>query len=115
LSLVGSGLFELNLSVSVCFEYEDVLFRPGNGISLGDHQKNAILDYLCGQSKHHQIHFLWRPHLKDPGDDFFFELALKAQAQALVTFNKQDFQGLNRYGIEVLSPSEFLFKIQTLT
>ena len=35
------------------------------------------------------------------------ELAIASQSQYIVTFNKKDFTGTERYGIKVVKPGEF--------
>jgi len=70
-----------------------------------------VLDYHCAVARHHEIFFLWRPYLKDPRDDLVLELAVKAGCQFILTFNGRDFAGCERFGIEVLTPGEFLRRI----
>jgi len=38
-----------------------------------------------------KTHFLWRPQLRDPGDEMVLEAAANGRADALVTFNLRDF------------------------
>jgi putative PIN family toxin of toxin-antitoxin system len=109
LSLVGSGLFEVHLSVPLVFEYEDVLARERIGISADD--ADAVLDFICGFSKHQSIYFLWRPYLKDPKDDLVLEVAVASQCTHIVTFNTKDFLGIGRFGIQALWPADFLLQI----
>ena len=71
-----------------------------------------MVDYLCQAAQHHEIHFLWRPTLGDPGDEFILELAVAARCAAIVTHNIRDFQKAKPFGIEVLSPGEFLLRIE---
>jgi putative PIN family toxin of toxin-antitoxin system len=106
LSLVGTGLFDVHLSVPLLFEYEDVLKRTGTGLTLAD--VDAVLDYLCGISLRQEIHFLWRPCLRDPKDDMVLELAVTSQCTHIITFNTADFSGSDRFGLQVLRPADFL-------
>jgi predicted nucleic acid-binding protein len=39
------------------------------------------------------------------------ELAVAAQANIIVTYNKNDFQGVEEFGMDVLTPKEFLERI----
>lgn len=71
----------------------------------------AIIDYLCSVGTHHEIFYLWRPFLPDPEDDMLLELAVAARCEAIVTFNKRDFDGSDRFGIRVLAPAELLHEI----
>jgi putative PIN family toxin of toxin-antitoxin system len=111
LSLVGTGRFDIALSVPLVLEYEGVANRllPELGMSVGD--VGDILDYLCSVAIHRPVFFLWRPTLPDPKDDMVLELAVDAGAPVIVTFNKRDFVGTERFGIGVLTPREYLQQI----
>ncbi len=67
-----------------------------------------ILDYLCAVANKRQIFFLWRPFLPDPEDDMVLELAVSAGCQYMVTFNRQHFVGSEPFGIQIVTPQEFL-------
>jgi putative PIN family toxin of toxin-antitoxin system len=103
---VGTGAFSTALSVPLMFEYEDVLSRPQ--FNFEPVQVNAVLDYLAASSSHHQIPFLWRPHLPDPKDDMVLELAFNANCEFIVTFNQKDFRRSPELGIKTIQPREFL-------
>jgi len=51
---------------------------------------------------------LWRPYLRDPKDEFVLELAVAANCEYIISFNKKDFRGTEKFGIEVVTPAEFL-------
>lgn len=108
LSLVGKGRFNINLSVPLLLEYEDVLLRPDLGLTLGPDGINDVLDYHCAVARQHPIFFLWRPFLRDPKDDMVLELAVKAECHYVVTFNTRDFAGIEQFGLEALSPADLL-------
>jgi predicted nucleic acid-binding protein len=60
-----------------------------------------------------ETHFLWRPQLRDAGDEMVLETAVNGSADALVTFNLRDYgQTPARFGIEVLLPREALRRIR---
>jgi putative PIN family toxin of toxin-antitoxin system len=112
LSLIGqSEQFEINLSVPLVLEYEDVANRQLNITGLSAEDVSDIIDYLCSIGNLCPIYFLWRPFLKDPKDDMVLELAVEAQCQYIVTFNQRDFAGVEQFGLRVLTPQEFLRKI----
>lgn len=54
------------------------------------------------------MRFSWRPLLKDADDDFVLELAIESNSRYIVTFNKADFGNMEVYGIEAVTPAEFL-------
>ncbi len=116
LSLIGSlsQKFEINLSVPLVVEYEDVVLRPGMLPALTPPEIEDALDYVCEIGNHHEIFFLWRPFLKDPKDDMVLELAIEAQCDFIVTFNQKDFVGVEQFGLEALTPYQLLQKIGEL-
>lgn len=101
--------FELCLSVSLYMEWQQVLTRDEN-LSPGRTVEDTLnyLRYLAGQAHLQQIHFLWRPFLRDANDDMVLELAFAAGCRYLVTHNVKDFHGAERLGVTVISPREFL-------
>lgn len=108
LSLVGAGQFEVHLSVPLVLEYEDVLMRYRLEFGLTQDDVTDLIDALCALSTPHEIYYLWRPYLRDPGDEFVLDLAVAARCDYLVTFNQRDFAGAERFGIRVIPPGEFL-------
>ena len=113
LSLVGSGGFEHSLSVGLLFEYEAALKRPGAGIRLPRRRVDEVLDYLAATAHRHQIYYLWRPVLKDPGDDLVLEIAVAGGCEVIVTYNVRDFAGSDQFGLRVLTPAQFLDELET--
>lgn len=112
LRLVGRDRFDINISVPIILEYEDVLLRQVEELGLSESDIHAVIDYYCQVGRPHQIYYLWRPSLKDPNDEMLLELAVKAQCDYIVTFNIRDFQGIKeQFGIVVLTPNAFLREI----
>ena len=111
---VGTGLFDLHLSVPVVLEYEEVLLRQLPPLTINEEDVHALLDYLCQVASYHEIFFLWRPILRDPDDDMFLELAVGAGCTHLVTHNLRDFAGLERFGIVACTPHTFLRELGVL-
>ena len=111
LSWIGQGAFELAVSVPLVIEYEDVLSRQASSLHLNAEDVGDLLDYICSVARQQSIFFLWRPLLTDPKDDMVAEVAVAAQCDAVVTFNTKDFGSINRFGIAVLTPGQFLSKL----
>ena len=109
LSLLSDASFKLALTVPLLFEYEDVLAREILGIDASS--ANDVLDYLCLVASKHDVHFMWRPCLRDAKDDMVLEAAVSAQASVIVTFNTKDFKGSERFGVQALWPGDFLKQI----
>lgn len=114
LSLVGTGKFDINLSVPLVLEYEQVARRSRWQNKPSWSEVSDILDYLCEVGCKHRIHFLWRPRERDPKDDMVLEVAVAGQCDYIVTYNKKDFAGAESFGLELLTPKEFLAKIGEL-
>ena len=111
LLLADSGLFSMNLSVPLVVEYEDAARRVLSQTALTEEDLNNILDYLCQVGNRQPIYYLWRPFLRDLKDDMVLELAVAAGCKFIVTFNQKDFVGVEVFGIEVVTPKEFLRQI----
>ncbi|MBO0700146.1 MAG: PIN domain-containing protein, partial [Zavarzinella sp.] len=111
LELVGTGRFEIELSVPLALEYESVGRRMLPDTPLTEADFEAILDYVCQSARHRHVYYTWRPFLTDPGDDMVLELAVAAGGATIVTFNRDDFQGAERFGVRVCTPQAFLNEI----
>jgi len=109
--LVGGTDFEIALSVPLVLEYEDVAKRMPEPSGLSDDDVDDIIDYLCGVARLQEIHFLWRPVLRDSRDDHVLELATEAGCAVVVTHNVRDFAGSERFGVSAITPSAFLRSI----
>jgi len=57
---------------------------------------------------------IWRPYLRDPKDEMVLETAVAGGCDAIVTYNRRDFVGAEKFGIQVLSPKAFLQQIGEL-
>jgi putative PIN family toxin of toxin-antitoxin system len=107
LSLVGTELFEIAISVPLVLEYEDVLLRESRSAVRRELIRDVI-DYLCHIGRKQPIYFLWRPCLTDPKDDMVLELAVAAECELIVTHNLRDFGPCRQFGIRAVSPAVFL-------
>ncbi len=105
LSMLESDLFQLHISTPLVAEYEAVLKR--GMLTLSEQQIDDVVDFMCARATPHKIYYLWRPVLKDPGDDFLLELAVKANAR-IITWNVTDFKRAQPLGVLVQTPHEFL-------
>jgi putative PIN family toxin of toxin-antitoxin system len=113
-SLVGTGRFEICVSVPLLLEYESVFFRDVEPDSTGWQARMDILDYLCTLAERQEIFFLWRPHLRDPKDEMVLEAAVAGGCSAIVSFNRRDFAGAERFNLAISTPQEFLKSIGVL-
>jgi putative PIN family toxin of toxin-antitoxin system len=99
------------ISITLLFEYEDVLKRNKESLHLSDNDIEIILDNICALSKLQKIHFLWRPYLKDPGDDHILEVAISSQTKTIVTYNIRDFAGVEKFGVRAITAKQLLGEI----
>jgi len=103
------------VSNTLVTEFEDVLTREKNLKQFKNLEKEdvlAFIDDICLISYHQSIHFLWRPFLTDSNDDMVLEVAVNANAGAIITFNPKDFKGVKKnFGIDIFTPKEYLTKI----
>lgn len=111
-SLIGTGAFDVVVSVPLALEYEEVLLRQRSATNLSGDDVSAIVDYICLVGKRQPIFFLWRPKLTDPRDDMVAEVAIASGSDAIVTHNTSDFAEMVRWGVAVLTPAEFLSTLE---
>src|SRR6266508_4658082 len=112
-SAVGTGAFDIALSVPLVLEYEEALLAQ-HLARIRESDVAAALDYFCTVGHRQEIFFLWRPALRDPNDDMVLELAVAAECAAVVTYNVRDFRGADRFGVELWTPIELLKRTGTL-
>jgi len=110
LELLPQHEFKIGISVPLILEYESVLHRFRDSISLSERDIKDFIDYLCKVGEHVKIYYLWRPILKDPFDDHILEVAVSSGSEKIITFNKKDFQGVDQFGITILTPKEYLIE-----
>jgi predicted nucleic acid-binding protein len=108
-SSIPAQEFQPCLSVGLYAEWQDVMTRPEN-LPPGQTPEDALafLRYLANQSHLQDIHFLWRPFLRDADDDMVLELALAAGCPHIITHNVDDYHGSERLGVSALRPRDFL-------
>ncbi len=112
MTYIGTEKFTSCISVPLVLEYEEVLRRLLSGV--GKSKIEQYVDYICYASERVQIHFLWRPYLKDPDDDMLLELAVAAHANYIVTYNISDFVGIDKFNIEAITPQQLLRIIEVI-
>lgn len=66
------------------------------------------VDSTCAAGDLRQVHFLWRPKLRDPSAEFVLEVAVESECGVIVTHNVRDFAAADRFGVRVATAGEFL-------
>ena len=77
-------------------------------LSVSKTDVDVFLDGLCAIAENHNIFYLWRLLAKDPNDAFILELAVRAGADFIITYNKKDFLAAESFGVKLATPKEFL-------
>ena len=114
LTLLKDPRWQINLSIPLVLEYEEILKRPGTTEGFSDTAIDTFLDGLCAIANHHDIFYLWRPLAHDPDDDFLLELAIRAQADFIVTYNASDLLPVAQFGVALVTAKEFLQRMGEL-
>ena len=115
LSCLDLGMATLLLSVPLALEYEATCHAAEHRLAAGlsKAEVEVFVNSLIAMAEPVEIHFLWRPQLRDPGDEMVLEVAVNGQADALVTFNHRDFQKApESFGVETLLPREALKRLK---
>ena len=93
---------------AICSEAEH---RLASGLS--DREVDVFVNAVIALVEPVETHFLWRPQLRDPGDEMVLEAAINGHADALVTFNVRDFGAVpSQFGVELLLPREAIRRIR---
>ena len=104
---IGIG-WEPLISVPLIIEYEAVGKREAQHLGIPESTVDAIVRAFCFTGREVDIYFSLRPFLPDPGDEFLLDLAVAGRADAIVTHNTKHFARVDRFGIRVMTPGEFL-------
>jgi len=99
----------------LALEYEAVCGEAEHRLAAGlsESEVEVFVTAVIAMAEPVDRHFLWRPQLRDPGDEMVLETAVNGYADALVTFNVRDFGvAPSAFGIEVLRPRDVLGRIK---
>lgn len=100
---------QIALTVALYTEWQAVLTRPEHvppGVTA--EQAGAYVRYLASIAHLQDVHFLWRPFLRDPDDDMVLECAVASASQAIVTHNVKEFQRAASLNVQVMTPAAWL-------
>lgn len=100
------------LGPALLAEYEDVLSRDElfAGSALSAKERNEVLDGFLNRCRWIEVFYAWRPNLPDEADNHLIELAVAAQAEAIVTRNLRDVaRGELKFpSLRILTPEQCL-------
>ena len=101
--VVGHALF---------LEYEDVLGRSRlfDRCPLNAGERQQFLEAFLSLCDWVQVYYLWRPNLRDEGDNHIVELAVAGGASVIVTNDRADFADpdLRFPGLRILHPKDLM-------
>jgi putative PIN family toxin of toxin-antitoxin system len=109
--LVRRGHLFAAATVALCLEYEAVCLRQEHVAAAGASraQTRNFVEAVIGMVVPVEVHFRWRPQLRDAGDEMVLEAAVNAAASAIVTFNIRGFlPAAGSFGIAVVRPVDIL-------
>lgn len=108
-SMLPSRQFEIALTIALYTEWQAVLTRPEH-LPPGITAEAALgfLRYLASTAHLQDVHFLWRPFLRDPDDDMVLECAASSGSQFIVTHNTRDFRRAPELKVQAILPGDFL-------
>jgi len=106
--MLNDPRWQVNISTTLVMEYEAVLKRELSSLNLSLADIDSLLDSFCAIAKQHNIFYIWRPTTPDPNDDFLVDLAIEAQIDYIISYNKKDLYPIKKLGVGVITPKEFL-------
>ncbi len=114
-SLLPTDRFSIAISVPLIIEYEDVLKRGKLPAYITNNDIIDFIDFFCHIGDQQDIFFLWRPLLPDPSDDLILEVPVAGSCGAIITYNKRHFKNVEKFGLRILDPKEFLTEIGVIS
>ncbi len=107
--MVPSRKFEIALTVALYTEWQAVLTRPEHlPPDASTETALGFLRYLASVARLQDVHFLWRPFLRDPNDDMVLECAAASGSAYIVTHNVKDFVRVEELKVQAITPGDFL-------
>lgn len=115
-SMLPSPKFEIALTIAVYTEWQSVLTRPEHlppGVTVD--MALGFVRYLASVAHLQDVHFLWRPFLRDPDDDMVLECAVASGCEFIVTHNVKDFRRVEELNVRAITPADFLNRLRSPT
>lgn len=114
LGLIANERLTPLASPPLFLEYEEVLKRAEqrlvHGLSVSE--VDGFLAIFASIVEPVEIHFGWRPQVRDMGDEMVLEAAINGRADGLITHNVADFaEAAARFDIPVLRPADVLKRV----
>jgi len=116
MSMLPSRDFEMALTVALYTEWQAALTRPEHrppGVTVN--ATLAYLRYLVSLAHLQDVHFLWRPFLRDPDDDMLLECAVASGSSFIVTHKVKEFRRAVSLNVRAIKPADFLIQLRSPT
>lgn len=105
------------MGAALYLEYEDVLGRTSlfRRSRLDAQEREDLLDVFLSRCVWTRVYYGWRPNLADEGDNHLVELAVAAQASAVITGNARHLKAgeLKFPAVRILDPKTFLQELNS--
>lgn len=112
------GELPLVVHPKLVYEYSEVLCRPETLEASGRtvNEVEVFLAQLVTKATEIDVRYLWRPNLRDEGDNFVLEIAVAAWPCTIVTHNMSDFQRaeLRFPHIVLVTPGQLMKSLQSM-
>ena len=105
------GIYRPLFGNALWLEYEDLLGRTDVWTSATTHaERLQVMAALAARGRWVAVHYGWRPNLPDEADNHLIELAVAANASAIVTHNVRDVVRVELIwkDLRVLTPAQCL-------
>jgi putative PIN family toxin of toxin-antitoxin system len=106
------GRWQIVLSNHLLFEFEEVGKRNAQEMGLSLQDIDGVLDAICSIAECRQLEANWIPRLSDPDDEPLLQMAVEGKVPIIITHNIRHLKRAELFGIEVLTPRQFLEKIR---
>lgn len=114
--LAARGRVTLIGTLSLALEYLEVCARSDvRARSLVSEAEGLrFADEVAALLSPVDVRFRWRPAGPDPDDDHVIEAALNGAADAIVTFNRRDFEEASRrFNLPILTPADIVVGLES--
>ena len=107
-----SGVAKPLMGAALLHEYEEVMQRESifRKCPLTVAERQTLLEAFLSVCEWVKVYYLWRPNLRDEGDNHLVELAVAGSADMIVTNNTKDFQTkeLRFPNLKIITPTQFI-------